>query len=152
MVQHPPVYGHQLQPLLQTEPWEWHSPGVKAWLNWFNYVFWRINPKHALFCDKSKVIFLRRKETILLTYLLFGRLVVSDSATPWAAACQASLSFTISQSLLKLLSVESVMSSFNHLILCHPLLCLPSIFPSMRVFSNEPALRIRWPKYWMQRI
>ena len=66
--------------------------------------------------------------------------------TPWTAARQASLSFTISQSLLKLLSVESVMPS-NHLILCHPLLFLPSVFPSIRVFPNESALRIRWPKY-----
>ena len=63
------------------------------------------------------------------------------------AALQASLSFTISQSLLKLMSIESVMPS-NHLILCHPLLLLPSMFPSIRVFSNESALRIRWPKYW----
>ena len=67
--------------------------------------------------------------------------------TPWTAACQASLSLTISQSLLKLMSIESVMPS-NHLILCCPLLLLPSIFPSSRVFSNELALRIRWPKYW----
>ena len=63
------------------------------------------------------------------------------------AACQASLSFTISQSLLKLMSIESVMPS-NHLVLCHPLLLLPSIFPSIRVFSNELTLGIRWPKYW----
>ena len=67
--------------------------------------------------------------------------------TPWTAACQASLSITNSQSLLKLMSVESVMPS-NHFILCCPLLLLPSIFPSIRVFSNESALRIRWPKYW----
>ena len=67
--------------------------------------------------------------------------------TPWTAACQASLSFTISQSLLKLMSLESVMPS-NHFILCHPLLLLPSIFPSIRVFPSESALRIRWPKYW----
>ena len=66
--------------------------------------------------------------------------------TPWSAAFQASLSFTISQSLLKLTSIESVMPS-NHLILCYPLLLLSSIFPSIRVFSNESALRIRWPKY-----
>ena len=65
--------------------------------------------------------------------------------TPWTAAHQASLSFTISWSLL--MSIKSVMSS-NHLILCHPLLLLPSIFPSIRVFSNESALWIRWPKYW----
>ena len=66
--------------------------------------------------------------------------------TPWTAAYQASLSFTISQCLLKLMSIESVMTS-NHLIFCHPLLLLPSIFPSIRVFSNE-SVRIRWPKYW----
>ena len=72
---------------------------------------------------------------------------MSDSATPWTAACPASLSFTISQSLLKLMSTESVMLS-NHLILCHPLLLLPSIFPSIEVFSNESVLCTRWPKYW----
>ena len=68
-------------------------------------------------------------------------------ATPWTAAHQASLSITNSRSLLKLMSIESVMPS-NHLILCCPLLLLPSICPSIRVFSNESALRIRWPKYW----
>ena len=68
-------------------------------------------------------------------------------ATPWTAAHKASLSITNSRSLLKLTSIESVMPS-NHLILCHPLLLLPSIFPSIRVFSNESALCIRWPKYW----
>ena len=67
-------------------------------------------------------------------------------ATPWTAACQASLSITNSQSVPKLMSVESVMPS-NHLILCHPLL-LSSVFPSIRVFSNESVLRIRWPNYW----
>ena len=67
-------------------------------------------------------------------------------ATPWTAARQASLSITNSRSLPKLMSIESVMPS-NHLILCHPLLLLPSIFPNIRVFSNESALRIRWPKY-----
>ena len=70
--------------------------------------------------------------------------------TPRTAAFQVSLSFTISQSLLKLVSIESVMPS-NHLILCYPLLILPSIFPSIRVFSNESALHIRWPKYWKLR-
>ena len=68
-------------------------------------------------------------------------------ATPWTAARQASLSFTISRSLLKPMSIESVMPS-NHLILCRPLLLLPSVFPSIRVFSNESVLHIRWPKYW----
>ena len=68
-------------------------------------------------------------------------------ATPWTTACQASLSITNSQSLLKLTSIESVMPS-NHFILCCPLLLLPSIFPSIRVFSNESAHPIRWPKFW----
>ena len=68
-------------------------------------------------------------------------------ATPCTAACQASLSITNSQSLLILMSIELVMPS-NHLILCHPLLLPPSIFPSIRVFSDESALHIRWPKYW----
>ena len=68
-------------------------------------------------------------------------------ATPWPAAHQASLSFTTSRSLLKLMSIESVMPS-NHLILCRPLLLPPSIFPSIRVLSNESVLHIRWPKYW----
>ena len=67
-------------------------------------------------------------------------------ATPWTAACQASLSITSLQSLLKVMSIESVMPS-NHLILCHPVLFLPSIFPSIRVFSNESVFRIRWSKY-----
>jgi len=68
-------------------------------------------------------------------------------ATPWTAARQASLSITNSQSLLKLMSIQSVMPS-NHLILCHPLPLMPSIFPSIRVFSNKSAFHIRWPKYW----
>ena len=67
--------------------------------------------------------------------------------TPWTAAHQAPLSFTTSWSLLKFMSSESVMLS-NHLILCHPLLLLPSIFPRIRLFSNESALHVRWPKYW----
>ena len=77
----------------------------------------------------------------------FSRSVVSDSATPWTAAHQASLSITNSQSLPTLLSIELVMPS-NHLILCCSLFLLPSIFSSIRVFSSELALRIRWPKYW----
>ena len=68
-------------------------------------------------------------------------------ATPWTSACQAFLSFTNSWSLLKPMSIASVMP-FNHLILCHPLLLPPSIFASIRVFSKESVLRIRWPKYW----
>ena len=68
-------------------------------------------------------------------------------ATPWTATCQASVSITNSWSLPKLMSIESVMPA-NHLILCCPLLLLPSIFPSIMIFSNESALCIRWPKYW----
>ena len=77
--------------------------------------------------------------------LLFSRSVVSHSATPWTAARQSS--FTISWSLFKLMFIESVTPS-NHLILCHPLLLLPSVFPSIRVFSSELALHVRWSKYW----
>ena len=91
--------------------------------------------------------------TVLVTILIhLKRSVQSFShvwlfVTPWTAARQASLSITYSQSLLRLMSIESVMPS-NHLNLCRPLLLLPSIFPSIRVFSNESVLRIRWPKYW----
>ena len=77
----------------------------------------------------------------------FSRSVMSDSETPWTAAHQVFLSITNCQSLLKLMSIASVMPS-NHLILCHLLLLPPSIFPSIRVFSNELILYIRWPKYW----
>ena len=83
----------------------------------------------------------------ILPSVQFSHSVMSDYATPWTAACQASLSFTISLSLLKLVSIESLMPS-NHLILCCPLLLLPSIFPTIRVFSSELALCIRGPKYW----
>ena len=75
----------------------------------------------------------------------FSCSVVSDSATPWTAAHWASLSITNSQSVLKLMSIQSVMPS-NHLILCLPLLLPPSVFPSIRIFSNESVFRIRWPK------
>ena len=77
----------------------------------------------------------------------FSHSVMSDSVTPWTAACQASLSTTTSWSLLNLMSIKSVMLS-SHLILCRPLRLLPSIFLSIRVFSNELVPRIRWPKYW----
>ena len=84
---------------------------------------------------------------LLFSHSVMSDSVVSDSVTQWTAARQASLSFTISLSLLKFMSTETVMPS-NHLILCHPLLLLPSIIPSIRVFANESALHIRWPKYW----
>ena len=78
--------------------------------------------------------------------MLFNCSVVSDSATPWTAVSQASLSITNSWSLLKLMSIKSVMLS-NHLILCHPHLLLPLIFPNIRVFSSESVLHIRWSNY-----
>ena len=87
-----------------------------------------------------------------INYILFSQSVQSLSyvqllVTPWTTACQASLSITNSWNLLKLMSIESVMPS-NHLIFCRPLLLPPSIFASIRVFSNESVLHIRWPKYW----
>ena len=92
---------------------------------------------------------LQPPKTILLEFGIVVQLLsrVRLFATPWTAACQASLSFTISLSLLNLMTIESVMPS-NHLIFCHPLLLLPSMFPSIRVFSSGSALCIRRPKYW----
>ena len=88
----------------------------------------------------------KQSKTCLRSSVQLSRSVVYDSMTQWTAARQVSLSITNSRSLLKLMSIESVMPS-NHLILCRPLL-LPSIIPSIRVFSNESVLRIRWPEYW----
>ena len=87
----------------------------------------------------------RKRDQVFSSVQLLSR--VRLFATPWTAARQASLSITNSRSLLKLMSITSVMPS-NHLILCHPLLLLPLIFPSIGVFSNESVLHIRWPKYW----
>ena len=96
--------------------------------------------------------------SLMLSFLIYKIILVQFSsvqllshvrlfATPWTAACQASLSITNSRSPLKLMSVELVMPS-NHLILCRPLLLLPSLFPSIRVFSSASTLHTRWPKYW----
>ena len=108
--------------------------------NWLSLVSLLILCLSILCCNitKSAHVFLFVAVQSLSCVQLF--------ATPWTAACQASLSFIISWSLLKFMSIESVMVS-NHLILCCPLL-LPSIFPSIRVLSNELALHIRSPKYW----
>ena len=103
------------------------------WLFLFCHISW------AFYCG-SWMIFSQFSSVQLLSHVwLF--------ATPWMAACQASLSITNSQSLLKLMSIELVMPS-SHLILCCPLFLLPPIPPSIRVFSNESTLRMRWPKYW----
>ena len=92
------------------------------------------------------MVFLPILPNIRLSSVQFSHSVMSDSVTPWTVAHQASLSITNSRSLLKLISIKSVMPS-NHLVLCRPLLLLPSIFPSIRVFSNESVLRIKWSKY-----
>ena len=97
--------------------------------------------------DPRVYSFLLLSTNLLCEFVVQSLSHVQFFATPWTAEHQASLSFVISWSLLRLTSIESVMLC-NHLILCRPLLLLPSIFPSIRVFSNESALRIRWPKYW----
>ena len=101
--------------------------------------------------SKLEMLWVQKEESLLsilvFSSVQFSRLVVSDSLQPHESACQASLSITNSRSLSKLMSIESVMPS-NHLILCRPLLLLPPIPPSIRVFSNESTLRKRWPKYW----
>ena len=114
---------------------------MKEIIYWYGKIFliikWKKQTSHKKFTSIAQV---------LLCYCPVAQscLTLCD---PKTATCQASLSFTISRSLLKLMSTELVMPS-NHLILFHPLLLLPSIFPSIRVYSNESALRIRWPKYW----
>ena len=129
---------------------EWH----KVWY----WVDVSLNPDLALNCLNSLGVFSYTLKDDVLHSCDIGQCSWQYSsvqslsrvwlfATPWTAACQASLPITNSQSLLKPMSIESVIPS-NHLILCHPLLLLPSIFPSIRVFSSESALRIRWPKYW----
>ena len=96
---------------------------------------------HVISMESFLLLFLKKEDVVVES---FSR--VRLFLTPWTAAHQAPLFFTISQSLLNLVSIYLVMPS-NHLVLCHPLLLLPSIFPSLRVFSSESALRIRWPKY-----
>ena len=96
-------------------------------------------------CSAFFIVQLSHPYMLLLLLSCFSR--VRLFATQWTTAHQASLSITKSWSLFKLISIESVMPS-NHLFLCHPLLLPPSIFPSIRGFSNESTLRIRWPKYW----
>ena len=98
-------------------------------------------------CRQTSVLKRRTRVCVLVPQLSSVTQLCLTLPTPWTAACQASLSITSSQSLLKLISIELVMPS-NHLILCCPLLLPPSIFPSIRVFSNESVLHIRWPKYW----
>ena len=135
-------------------------------LNWISYsfsLFLASGPMWNFKASDSPIkvshnysfFFLCRERHFILASLQARQLITSVPllspeqlfVTPWTAACQAALSITNSRSLLKLMSIESVMPS-NHLILCHPLLLSPSIFPGIRVFSNESALLIRWPKNW----
>ena len=104
--------------------------------------FWQ---NSTIIYDKNSLEIAQREPTSIAVQVSHS--VVLDSVTPWTAAHKASWSITNFQSLLKLISIELVMSS-NHLILCLPLLLPPSIFPSITVFSNESLLHIRWPKYW----
>jgi len=131
------------------------KPGAMSWSP-VNVLF--LLERERVFCVFLGFFFVfffyvcQTAQGVCINYCYLGTSVQSLThvrlfATPWTAACQASLSITNSWSLPKLMSIESVMPS-NHLILCHPLLLLPLIFPSIRVFSNESALRIRWPKYW----
>ena len=108
---------------------------IKVWEDSF------LPPYHSIYEQKERI------PDLQFSSVQSSHSVVSNSATPWIAARQASLSITSSQSSPKLMSIESVMPS-SHLILCRPLLLLPTIPPSMRVFSNESALHVRWPKYW----
>ena len=135
--------------------------GEEVWLyiyqreeHWSIFWYVVIMNKATMFMDRTlcecKLLFLQ--EWTFLDMLSVSVSVQSLShvrlfATPWITALQASLFITNSQSSLKLMSIESVMPS-NHLILCRPLLLLPSIFPSIRGFSNDSVLQIRWPKYW----
>ena len=113
----------------------------KAFLKSRNMLIFTVN-RHIMFQGKNNT------DRSTLLYTQFSSVAQScPTVTPWTAAPQASLSITNSWSLLKFTSIKLVMSS-NHLILCRPLLLLPSIFPSIRVFSNESVLCIRWPKYW----
>ena len=107
------------------------------WAAWAVCVFRRLIPYQLLCCKYFLPFF--------CCYCSLSRILLF--VTPWTTAHQASQFFTISQSLLKFMSINLMMPS-NHLIFCRPLFFLPSIFPSIRVFSNELALRIRWPKYW----
>ena len=128
-----------LQGIFQTQE---SSPGLPH----CRQMLYRLSPKGS----PRSIQFMSFTVSIIAfmkSFLQFSCSVVSDSAAPWTAARQASLSITSSQSLHKHTSIESVMPS-NHLILCHPLFLLPSIFPSIKVFSSESALCIRWPKYW----
>ena len=129
-----PVWGLRIHPKNPGSPFSLkHCSSLEGVTRLLQWEFFISTPGH--FIDHISVVVVQSLSCVWLF------------ATPWTTACQASLAFTISQSLLKLMSIELMMPS-NHIILCRPLLFLPSIFPSIRVFANESALRIKWPKYW----
>ena len=130
------IYSHYLQPYSIYL----HCCKVFYYMNTWKLI--------SLLIDSRVISSLELKGSIMLS-VQFSHSVVSNSANPWTAARQASLSISNSWSSPKPVSIESVMPS-NHLILCRPLLFPPSIFPSIRVFSNEAGLHIRWPMYWIQ--
>ena len=134
------------------------KPGLKHFFPW--YVWTRsdyLQPcmKQSKLCNLFNIMYILENNLSIYYYIQFSSVQslthVQLFATPWSSGCQASLSITNSWSLLKLMSIEPVMPS-NHLILCRPLLLQPSIFPSIRVFSNESVLCIRWPKYLMYQL
>ena len=131
------LWPHGLQHATPVSPAQ--SPSLASWLAIVMLLYQTKKEMPFAAPDQSDFFSLTSSLQLLSSIWLF--------ASPWTAACQASLSITNSQSLLKLMSIESVMPS-NHLILCPPILLLPSIFPSIRVFSNESVLCIKWPKYW----
>ena len=142
-------------------PWIWHVKTIPAYLS-FGWTGLKSSGLSWVLCLGSQKAWITvsagvgsylevvEEELLLSSFRLFSSVQLLSRVrlfvTPWTTACQASLSITNSRSPPKPMSINSVMPS-NHLILCHPLLLLPSIFPSIKVFSNESALRIRWPKY-----
>ena len=142
--------GSSVHGILQARILEWVSPSLLQGI----FLTQESNPglphcRHILYhLSHQRYVYMYNSITLLYTWnsVQFSLSVLWDTVTPWTAALQASLSITNSRSPPKPVSIELVMPS-NHLILCCPLL-LPSIFPSIRVFSNESVLHIRWPKYW----
>ena len=131
-----------------TGSWDVQDEGVGSFSYQKGFSFWLSDSQLlSMFLHYIKCSGILFSSYVVVQSLSRGQLFV----TPWTAAYQVSLSFSISRSLFKLMSTELVTPS-SHLILCHPLLLLPSIFPSIRVFSNELALHIRWSKYWSFRI
>ena len=128
-------------------PNEFCSPHEEIWVGSCSDMYRHQNTQVVFWQDNHCLIHMEEKTYRLLLSSVQSLSRVQLFETLWTTACQASPSITNSQSLPKLMSIESLMPS-NHLILCHPLLLLPSIFPSIRVFSNESAFLIRWPKYW----